>query len=120
MGAFAEAHGRHYLGVRARSTATSGSLSGSQRYISAATAAGRPGSGGVAHRTPVDLRTGRVRVAPLGLAAALALLAAWLLVAPRTPDLAAAAYRVDLFKHVGLGIYDEHWYGGGRPPRPRA
>jgi hypothetical protein len=36
----------------------------------------------------------------------------WLLVAPRTPDLAAAAYRVDLFKHVGLGIYDEHWYGG--------
>ena len=53
-----------------------------------------------------------MRVAPLGLVAALALLAAWLLVAPRTPDLAAAAYRVDLFKHVGLGIYDEHWYGG--------
>jgi hypothetical protein len=36
----------------------------------------------------------------------------WLLVAPRTPDLAAAAYRLDLFKHVGLAVYDEHWYGG--------
>jgi hypothetical protein len=40
------------------------------------------------------------------------LLLAWLLVAPRTPDLAAAAYRVDLFKHIGLGLYDEHWYSG--------
>jgi hypothetical protein len=39
-------------------------------------------------------------------------LLAWLLVAPRTPDLAAAAYRLDLFKHVGLAVYDEHWYGG--------
>jgi hypothetical protein len=71
-----------------------------------------PGSGGVAHRTPVDLPTKRLAVAPLGLLAALALLAAWLLVAPRTPDLAAAAYRVDLFKHLGLAIYDEHWYAG--------
>jgi hypothetical protein len=34
------------------------------------------------------------------------------LIAPRTPDLAAAAYRLDLFKHVGLAVYDEHWYGG--------
>jgi hypothetical protein len=51
-------------------------------------------------------------VAPLGLATALVLLLAWLLVAPRTPDLAAAAYRVDLFKHIGLGLYDEHWYAG--------
>ncbi len=36
----------------------------------------------------------------------------WVLVAPRTPDLAAAAYRVDLFKHLGFAVYDEHWYGG--------
>jgi hypothetical protein len=42
----------------------------------------------------------------------LLLLLAWLLVAPRTPDLAAAAYRLDLFKHIGLGVYDEHWYAG--------
>jgi hypothetical protein len=71
-----------------------------------------PGSGGVAHRTPVDLPTKRLATAPLGLLTALALLVAWLLVAPRTPDLAAAAYRVDLFKHLGLAIYDEHWYAG--------
>jgi hypothetical protein len=40
------------------------------------------------------------------------LLLTWLLIAPRTPDLAAAAYRLDLFKHLGLAVYDEHWYGG--------
>jgi hypothetical protein len=71
-----------------------------------------PGSGGVAHRTPVDLPTKRVRAAPLGLIFAGALLAAWLIVAPRTPDLAAAAYRLDLFKHLGLAVYDAHWYAG--------
>jgi hypothetical protein len=69
-----------------------------------------PGSGGVAHRTPVDLPTKRVRAAPLGVA--LALLAVWLIVAPRTPDLAAAAYRLDLFEHFGLAVYDTHWYAG--------
>ncbi len=53
-----------------------------------------------------------MRAAPRGVVAALALLLAWLLVAPRTPDLAAAAYRLDLFKHVGLAVYDEHWYAG--------
>ncbi len=53
-----------------------------------------------------------MRATPLGLATALALLLAWALAAPRTPDLAAAAYRVDLFKHVGFAIYDEHWYAG--------
>jgi hypothetical protein len=51
-------------------------------------------------------------VAPLGLLSAVVALAAWLLVAPRTPDLAAAAYRLDLFKHLGLAVYDEHWYAG--------
>ena len=49
---------------------------------------------------------------PLGLLVAGALLVVWLLVAPRTPDLAAAAYRLDLFKHLGLAVYDEHWYAG--------
>jgi hypothetical protein len=87
-------------------------VSGSSGYTSAATPAGRPGSGGVAHRTPADLPTKRARATPLGLTAALALLVAWLLVAPRTPDLAAAAYRLDLFKRVGFAIYDEHWYAG--------
>jgi hypothetical protein len=71
-----------------------------------------PGSGGVAHRTPVDLPTKRERAAPLGLLCAAAALVVWLLVAPRTPDLAAAAYRLTLFKHLGLAVYDEHWYAG--------
>lgn len=71
-----------------------------------------PGSGGVAHRTPVDLPTPRARAAPWGLVCAAAALLLWLLLAPRTPDLAAAAYRLDLFKHLGFAVYDEHWYGG--------
>src|ERR1700722_2650722 len=98
--------------VRLRDTATSGRVSGSTGYTPAARVAGRPGSGGVAHRTPVDLPTNRTSAVPLGLASAVALLLAWVLVAPRTPDLAAAAYRVDLFQHVGLAVYDEHWYAG--------
>jgi hypothetical protein len=44
------------------------------------------------------------------------LLLLWLLVAPRTPDLAAAAYRLNLFKHLGFAVYDEHWYGGHELP----
>jgi hypothetical protein len=64
----------------------------------------------------VDLPTKRTSAVPLGLATALALLLAWVLVAPRTPDLAAAAYRVDLFEHVGMAVYDEHWYAGHALP----
>ena len=98
------------------STATSDPLSGSNRHRSAGAEAGRPGSGGVAHRTPVDLLTTRPRTAPLGLLCALAALVTWLIIAPRTPDLAAAAYRLDLFKHAGFALYDEHWYGGHELP----
>jgi hypothetical protein len=76
-------------------------------------AAGRSGSGGVAHRTPVDLPTKRSRSAPLaGVAFATGLLAVWLIANPRTPDLAAAAYRLNLFDHLGLAVYDAHWYAG--------
>ncbi|HTZ87919.1 MAG TPA: hypothetical protein VMB05_14725 [Solirubrobacteraceae bacterium] len=49
---------------------------------------------------------------PWGVLCAAGALLTWLLVAPRTPDLAAAAYRLDLFKHLGFAVYDEHWYGG--------
>jgi hypothetical protein len=75
-----------------------------------------PGSGGVAHRTPVDLPTKRVRATPLGVATALALLLAWLLLAPRTPDLAAATYRLELFRRAGFAIYDARWYAGHDMP----
>jgi hypothetical protein len=101
-----------------------------------------PGSGGVAHRTPEDFSTlatsptiaraptvalrsptaPRRRVAPPststlpGSLAAVALLAgltgAWLIFAPRTPDLAAASYRVSLFAAHGFSVIDANWYGG--------
>jgi hypothetical protein len=76
-----------------------------------------PGSGGVAHRTPDDLPTRRVRAAPVWLAAfALALVAVWALVYPHTPDLAAQVYRVELFRQLGPVIWDEHWYAGHALP----
>jgi hypothetical protein len=40
------------------------------------------------------------------------LVAVWLLADPRTPDLAAAVYRVDLFHRIGFAVWDEHWYAG--------
>jgi hypothetical protein len=40
----------------------------------------------------------------------------WLLADPRTPDLAAQVYRVDLFGRLGLTVWDEHWYGGHHLP----
>ena len=79
--------------------------------------AGRPGSGGVAHRTPVDLPSKRLRLAPLvGVSVAAALLALWLIADPRTPDLAAQVYRVGLFRHLGFAVWDEHWYAGHHLP----
>lgn len=51
-----------------------------------------------------------------GVAFAAVLLAAWLIANPRTPDLAAAAYRLNLFDHSGLAVYDEHWYAGHHLP----
>src|SRR4029077_1984876 len=52
-------HRHHYRRVATSSRATSGSLGGSDGYIPVAPWAGVPGSGGVAHRTPVDLPTRR-------------------------------------------------------------
>ncbi len=89
--------------------ATSGVLAGSHSYRPVVRSAGVPGSGGVAHRTPDDLLTARLPLAPL---LAAALLAIWLIAEPRTPDLAAQAYRVGLFDHVGFALWDARWYAG--------
>ncbi|HEY0515882.1 MAG TPA: hypothetical protein VGD00_02070, partial [Solirubrobacteraceae bacterium] len=51
-----------------------------------------------------------------GPALAGALVLAWLLADPRTPDLAAQVYRVGLFKGIGLAVWDEHWYAGHHLP----
>jgi len=81
-----------------------------------------PGSGGVAHRTPVDLPTEHAGGAsasgvPLGLALlTVALIVVWLAVDPRTPDLAAQVYRVGLFRQLGFAMWDEHWYDGHSLP----
>jgi hypothetical protein len=40
----------------------------------------------------------------------------WLLVDPRTPDLAAQVYRVGLYQHLGFTVWDEHWYAGHALP----
>ncbi len=71
------------------------------------------GSGGVARRTPVDLLTERGHASSLlGVAVALALLAVWLVADPRTPDMAAQAYRVGLFGQLGFALFDARWYAG--------
>jgi hypothetical protein len=44
------------------------------------------------------------------------LVAVWLIVDPRTPDLAAQSYRVWLFEHDGLALWDVGWYGGHALP----
>jgi hypothetical protein len=70
----------------------------------------RSGSGGVAHRTPVG------SYVPVAALLAGGLLIAWLLMDPRTPDLAAQAYRLGLYERAGLGVFDEHWYAGHALP----
>ena len=74
-------------------------------------AGGGPGSGAVAPRTPALFTT---RFLATALAAALVLV--WLLVDPRTPDLAAQVYRAGLFERAGFAVWDEHWYAGHALP----
>lgn len=44
------------------------------------------------------------------------LILAWLIVAPRSPDLAAQVYRANVFSHFGMLIWDDSWYGGHHMP----
>ncbi len=80
------------------------------------------GSGGVARRTPLGLPTEPADDAPAtgssrGLLLWTALLVVvWLVVDPRTPDLAAQVYRVGLFRQLGFTVWDEHWYAGHSLP----
>ncbi len=55
-------------------------------------------------------------VASRALIVAAALAGVWLLVDPRTPDLAAQVYRVGLFRREGFAIWDLHWYAGHALP----
>jgi hypothetical protein len=40
----------------------------------------------------------------------------YLILAPQSPDLAAASYRSDLFSRVGFSLWDNSWYGGHHLP----
>jgi hypothetical protein len=54
-----------------------------------------------------------LRVAPLtAIALGAALIVLWLLIEPRTPDLAAQVYRAGLFHQLGFSVWDSRWYGG--------
>ena len=45
-------------------------------------------------------------------ALAAAVACAWLVAGPRTPDLAAQVFRVQVFADHGFALYDTHWYDG--------
>lgn len=49
-------------------------------------------------------------------AVAAALGVVYLILAPQSPDLAAASYRSDLFSRVGFSLWDNSWYGGHHLP----
>jgi hypothetical protein len=44
------------------------------------------------------------------------LVGVWLVLAPRTPDLAAQVYRATLFERYGFGVWDDNWYAGHHLP----
>ncbi len=52
----------------------------------------------------------------LALPLACVLIGAWLLLAPRSPDLAAQTYRTSLFESSGFTVWDNNWYGGHHLP----
>jgi hypothetical protein len=56
------------------------------------------------------------RTLPAALLVVGALVVAWLLLAPDSPDLAAQVYRVRLFEHGGFALWDDNWYAGHAMP----
>ena len=85
---------------------------------SAATPLAGPPSAAVAQRPDSPAPPARRQRATLfaGPAAGALLLALWVIVYPRTPDLAGQVYRVGLFSHSGFVVWDEHWYAGHHIP----
>ncbi len=68
----------------------------------------------VSARPPLLRRIDWWRLGPTLLAAALA--AAYLIVKPRSPDLAAHIFRSELFGREGFTIWNGQWYGGHHTP----
>ena len=70
---------------------------------------------------PALLGTARRRSGELGglwlaLPTVCVLVAAWLVLAPRSPDLAAQTYRATLFESSGFTVWDNNWYAGHHLP----
>jgi hypothetical protein len=53
---------------------------------------------------------------PWGLLTAAVGVGVWLIVNPRTPDLAGQVYRANLFREAGFLVWDGRWYGGHDMP----
>ncbi|HVR05933.1 MAG TPA: hypothetical protein VMS02_07810, partial [Solirubrobacteraceae bacterium] len=73
----------------------------------------------ISRRAPRMARSPALAFARLltpGLALAVVLVTAWLLVDPRSPDLAAQSYRETLFSRYGLTLWDDNWYAGHHLP----
>lgn len=66
------------------------------------------------HRADIEHERGdgRCARAPWGVLTAAVGVAVWLIVDPRTPDLAAQVYRANLFREAGFVVWDSRWYGG--------
>jgi hypothetical protein len=56
--------------------------------------------------------TSTLRLLPPAWTITAALGVAYLILAPQSPDLAAASYRSNLFSRVGFTLWDNSWYGG--------
>ncbi len=66
---------------------------------------------------PAHAPIGSPRSVPVAIAVlAAVLVGAWLIVDPRTPDLAAQVYRMDLYRQLGFVVWDAHWYAGHHMP----
>ncbi len=77
-----------------------------------------PGPRTAAHRAPAERVRGEDKWAraPWGILTAAVGMAVWLIVDPRTPDLAGQVYRANLFREAGLLVWDSRWYGGHDMP----
>jgi hypothetical protein len=75
-------------------------------------AAPRPGNGtslGTGANVAASTRMARL---PPAWTITTALTVVYLIIAPQSPDLAAASYRSDLFSRLGFTLWDNSWYGG--------
>jgi hypothetical protein len=80
--------------------------------VSAHPATGQPSE----EAPPGDSRAGAIPALVAATAIAVLLAVVYLILAPQSPDLAAASYRSDLFSRVGFSLWDNSWYGGHHLP----